>query len=65
MAHDLRAAQWRKSSFSSDSGECVEVASNLPGVHIVRDSKRLAGPVLVFTTGAWSAFVTGVKAAAL
>ena len=29
---DLSRAEWHKSSFSSQSGNCVEVARNLPGL---------------------------------
>ncbi|TRV76460.1 DUF397 domain-containing protein [Streptomyces sp. 130] len=36
--------------------DCVEVARNVPGTVAVRDSKRAAGPVLVLTPTAWSAF---------
>ena len=37
---DVTGAMWRKSSYSSaNGGACVEVASNLPGVVAVRDSK--------------------------
>ena len=36
---DLSRAEWRKSSYSSQSGNCVEVALNLPGLVAVRDSK--------------------------
>ncbi|MFC4529696.1 DUF397 domain-containing protein [Sphaerisporangium dianthi] len=61
MTPDLRKALWRKSSFSGDSGECVEVVSNLGGVVGVRDSKDLGGPALVCASGEWSAFLTGVK----
>ena len=35
---------WRKSSFSGDSGDCVEVRRDLAAI---RDSKNPAGPVLV------------------
>ena len=28
---DLSRAEWRKSSYSGQSGNCVEVARNLPG----------------------------------
>lgn len=55
---DLIGAKWHKSSRSgSTGGNCVEVASNLPGVVGVRDSKDPAGPALVFGPEAWRAFV--------
>lgn len=53
------ALNWRKSS-RSGSNECVEVADNLPGRVLVRDSKDQTGPMLTFTPRAWSAFVTDV-----
>ena len=38
---DLTQAQWRKATRSgSANGGCVEIASNLPGVTAIRDSKR-------------------------
>jgi hypothetical protein len=49
--------QWRKSS-KSNVGECVEVADNLPGRVLVRDTKDAGfGPVLTFAPGSWRAFV--------
>ncbi|MEO3819489.1 DUF397 domain-containing protein [Plantactinospora sp. B24E8] len=50
---------WRKASRSGQSGgDCVEVADNLPGRVLVRDSKDQSGPVLTFTPSAWQGFVT-------
>ena len=55
------ALTWRKSTYSgTNGGQCVEVAS-VAGAVVVRDSKNLAGPELVFTRQAWAAFVEGVK----
>ncbi|MFI6782437.1 DUF397 domain-containing protein [Micromonospora sp. NPDC050276] len=55
---DLTGALWRKSTrSSSNGGDCVEVADNLPGVVAVRDSKDPAGPALTFAPAAWVAFV--------
>ncbi|EWM68232.1 hypothetical protein J3R08_004797 [Micromonospora sp. HB375] len=52
---------WRKSTRSNGSGDCVEVADNLPGVVGLRDSKDPRGPILAFDPAAWSTFVAGVK----
>ena len=52
---------WRKSTRSNGSGDCVEVAGNLPGVVGVRDSKDPAGPVLTFTPAAWTRFLTSTR----
>jgi hypothetical protein len=52
--------RWHKSSHSSASGQCVEVAP-VAGAVAVRDSRNPAGPGLVFTRPAWVAFVEGLK----
>lgn len=48
MNVDLSRAQWKKSSYSGNSGNCVEVA-DLGTAVAVRDSKDPEGPVLVVT----------------
>ncbi|MEU1395974.1 DUF397 domain-containing protein [Micromonospora zamorensis] len=54
----LNEPHWRTSTRSTDSGgNCVEVADNLPGVVLVRDSKDRSGPTLTFAPAAWRGFV--------
>ncbi|ATO15310.1 DUF397 domain-containing protein [Micromonospora sp. WMMA2032] len=61
---ELTGATWRKSTRSSgNSGDCVEVADNVPGVVGVRDSKDRQGPALTFTAESWAAFVAHTKRA--
>ncbi|QHF92791.1 DUF397 domain-containing protein [Streptomyces sp. NHF165] len=63
----MRAQQWIKSSYSDGTGgQCVEWAPGLVcvvGVVPVRDSKDGERGTLGFSTGAWAAFVGGVKRA--
>jgi hypothetical protein len=62
MAVDIPA--WRKSSRSNaNGGNCVEVADNLPGRVLVRDSKDRDGGTLVFGPAQWQAFVALAKVA--
>jgi hypothetical protein len=61
---DLSRAEWRKSSFSSQSGNCVEVATNMPGIIAVRDSKNPDGPILTFSRDEWACFITHLQATA-
>ena len=65
-ARDLTNARWVRSSYSNASGgNCVEVAQGSHGVVPVRDSKRAAevspGPVLLFGTAPWAAFLAALK----
>ncbi|GAA2430599.1 DUF397 domain-containing protein [Streptomyces glaucus] len=63
MTHtpDLSTIVWRKSSYSEGgANDCVEVAAGHPRIVPVRDSKVPHGPVLVFGTASWEAFLTGI-----
>ncbi|MEU0521714.1 DUF397 domain-containing protein [Streptosporangium sp. NPDC006007] len=42
-------------------GPCVEVATDLPGIVAVRNSKDLSGPAPVFSPDAWSDFLAGIR----
>ncbi|WP_328417447.1 DUF397 domain-containing protein [Micromonospora sp. NBC_00389] len=58
---DMTGARWRKSTKSGgNGGDCVEVADNLPGVVLVRDTKNRDGGTLAFSPTAWRTFVTQV-----
>ncbi|MFG3228827.1 DUF397 domain-containing protein [Kitasatospora sp. NPDC048194] len=59
---DLSRAAWRKSSFSANQGNCIEVADGYAGIVPVRDSKDPSGPALAFPTDAWTAFIAAIKA---
>ncbi|GAA3742800.1 hypothetical protein GCM10022225_27920 [Plantactinospora mayteni] len=56
------APRWRKSTRSSgNQGACVEVADNLPGRVLVRDTKDRDGGTLAFGPAGWQAFVDLAK----
>jgi hypothetical protein len=59
MMVDLSTANWRKSSRSGSNG-CVEVAF-VEGKVAVRDSKDRSGPVLLFSSGEWEAFIAAAR----
>jgi hypothetical protein len=60
-SQDLRRAHWRTSTYSANGSTCIEVASNLPDVVLVRDSKDRGGPALAVSHQAWSEFIEGIK----
>ena len=61
MEITLTQAKWRKSSYSGGTGNCVEVAGNLPGITAVRDSRDPNGPALILTPAAWRALTRKVR----
>ena len=60
VALDLSTAVWRRSSRSSATANCVEMAAAGPAVG-VRDSKDPDGPVLMLPATSWTHFVAAIK----
>lgn len=59
---DLSRAAWRKSTYSGgNGGQCVEVATNLPGLVAIRDSKDPEGAKLVVSAEEWRTFLSGLR----
>lgn len=53
---------WRKASYSgTNGGGCVEVATNVPGMVAVRDSKDPNGPALVLSPDQWAGLVARIR----
>ena len=58
----LTQVTWRKSSWSSFNGNCIQSRRTARCSGGVRDSKeRGLGPVLLFNDPAWRSFIDGVK----
>jgi hypothetical protein len=53
--------RWRKSSYSGNGGDCVEVCTSDAGTVGVRDSKNVPGPELAVCDQAWSEFIRSIK----
>jgi len=62
QASRLDWVDWRKSTFSNPSGNCVEAAQLPAGEVAVRNSRFPDGPALVFTRAEWEAFLLGAHA---
>ncbi len=61
-ATDLTTVTWRKSTFTGNTGQCVEVAELPSGAIAIRDSKSPHREPLRFTSQEWAAFLSGVHA---
>ena len=48
---------FRKSSYSAQLGDCLEVADTAPVGRAVRDSKQDDGPLLTFSYETWMDFL--------
>ena len=63
MIVDLSGAEFKKSSRSGGTGNCVEVAlypPKAPGYVAVRHSQHPDAEVIVYTDAEWRAFLGGV-----
>jgi hypothetical protein len=58
---DLSRAEWRKSSYSGQDGNCVEVARNLPGLVAIRDSQAPDEANLMVSQETWRVFLKGLR----
>ncbi|WP_280438003.1 DUF397 domain-containing protein [Nocardia carnea] len=59
--HDLSSVNWFKSSYSTGTKDCVEIAHLDDGAVGVRDSKNPGAGVLVISPTEWKAFVAATK----
>lgn len=60
QARGSDSARWRKSSYSSPTANCVEVALATEVV-AVRDTKDRAGGVLEFSATSWANFLRAFR----
>jgi hypothetical protein len=61
MKAAIGQATWRKSSYSAQVQNCVEVGGTRLGTISVRDSKEPGGPTLVLAAAVWRALALRVK----
>lgn len=62
---NYETVQWRKSTASNPSGNCVELAELACGHVAMRNSRFPAGPVLVGSRAALAAFVLAARSGEL
>jgi hypothetical protein len=65
LTEDIETVQWRKSTASNPSGNCVELAVLAGGDVALRNSRFPAGPVLVGTRAAVADFVRAARSGEL
>ncbi|WP_105971780.1 DUF397 domain-containing protein [Streptomyces geranii] len=52
--------EYRKSSYSDQAAECVEIATNIPTTIAIRDSKTPSTPPLHLAPATWATFLTAL-----
>ncbi|MFF4830280.1 DUF397 domain-containing protein [Streptomyces sp. NPDC001315] len=52
--------EYRKSSYSNEKAECVEIATNIPTTVAIRDSKNPGSSCLRFRPTTWATFRTAL-----
>ncbi|MDG9724855.1 MULTISPECIES: DUF397 domain-containing protein [unclassified Streptomyces] len=58
----MQPLTWRKSTYSPDGSNCVEIATTAT-VTLVRDSKTPTGSRIAFPRTAWADFLSGMARA--
>lgn len=58
----ISGLRWRTSTYSGNSGQCVEVSLTDLDRVLIRDSKNPCGPMLAVRPGVWNSFTEAVKA---
>lgn len=52
---------WHKSTYSTGTNNCIEVADDAPGAVMVRDTKDHGRGIIEVSPSAWSAFIAEAK----
>ncbi|MFD0315317.1 DUF397 domain-containing protein [Streptomyces flavalbus] len=52
----MSSLTWKKSTYSGDASNCVEMATTTTSIHI-RDSKHTKGPHLTVALCSWAPFI--------
>lgn len=62
---ELRRLSWRVSSYTGNTGNCVEVAALPGGGRVVRDTKNRDGDLVAVDASQWAGFLSKIKGGAL